>query len=112
MHEAFAAVLAHVQAGAACADHAPTYAAIADDEGGHADLAWDVAAWLEPRLTSAERADVEAARATAIDALPVVVTRQVARDRAAAPSSGLPTSAVTRDLATRFAAALPARAAA
>ncbi len=112
VHEAFAAVLAHVQAGAAIADHAPTYAAIADDEGGHADLAWDVAAWLEPRLSPGERAEVEAARAVAIAALPNIVTRQVARDRAAAPAAGLPTAAVTRALATRFAAALPARAAA
>jgi hypothetical protein len=35
---------------------------IAADETRHAGLAWDVAAWLEPRLAPAERAQVEDAR--------------------------------------------------
>jgi Mn-containing catalase len=36
--------------------------AIADDELGHATLAWDVAAWIEPLLDEAERSRVVAAR--------------------------------------------------
>ena len=39
---------------------------IAEDETRHAGLAWDVAAWLEPRLTVDERAAVARARARAI----------------------------------------------
>ena len=42
---------------------------IAVDEARHADLAWDVAAWVEPRLSPDERADLTLARATAWDEL-------------------------------------------
>ncbi|CAN5815387.1 hypothetical protein BH09MYX1_BH09MYX1_44120 [soil metagenome] len=42
---------------------------IARDETRHAALAHDVAAWLEPRLTDAERARVAAAREAAIEKL-------------------------------------------
>jgi hypothetical protein len=38
---------------------------IAVDEARHADLAWDVAAWVEPRLSPDERAELTLARATA-----------------------------------------------
>jgi hypothetical protein len=34
---------------------------IAHDEAGHAELAWEVAAWLETRLTAEDRAAVRAA---------------------------------------------------
>lgn len=44
-------------------------AAIADDEAAHAELAWDVAAWLERGCTAKERARIEAARAQAWRAL-------------------------------------------
>lgn len=42
---------------------------IAVDEARHADLAWDVAAWVEPRLSHVERADLARARAAAWDEL-------------------------------------------
>lgn len=42
---------------------------IAVDEARHADLAWDVAAWVEPRLSSDERACLTRARAAAWDEL-------------------------------------------
>jgi hypothetical protein len=40
--------------------------AIARDELGHAALSWDLAAWLETRLTAEERAAVAAERARAV----------------------------------------------
>jgi hypothetical protein len=42
---------------------------IAADEIHHAELAWEVASWAEPRLTRAARCRVEAARAAALAAL-------------------------------------------
>jgi rubrerythrin len=45
------------------------FAAIAPDEAGHAELAADVASWLESRLAPHERAQVMLARRTAIGAL-------------------------------------------
>ena len=45
------------------------FAAIAVDERRHANLAWAVDDWARPRLTAAERRDVDAARAAAIRAL-------------------------------------------
>jgi hypothetical protein len=41
-------------------------APIADDETRHAELAWEVAAWAEPRLSRAARDRVDAARAQAM----------------------------------------------
>ena len=45
-------------------------AAIANDEVGHAALAWDVATWAEATLKDDERRRVEAARQRACDELP------------------------------------------
>lgn len=42
---------------------------VAIDETRHAELAWDLAAWFETRLSSAERRIVAAARASAIGAV-------------------------------------------
>ena len=44
-------------------------AAIADDERRHAELAWAIDAWARTRLSPVEIAAVDAARATAADAL-------------------------------------------
>ncbi len=44
-------------------------AAIADDERRHAELAWAIDAWARTRLSPVELAAVDAARATAADAL-------------------------------------------
>ena len=40
--------------------------AIARDELRHASIAWQLAAWLAPRLTSQERAQVDVERAAAV----------------------------------------------
>lgn len=42
---------------------------IADDEAGHAELSWHIAAWLDTQLDAAGRAAVAAARAEAVAAL-------------------------------------------
>jgi hypothetical protein len=42
---------------------------VADDEIRHAELSWAVAAWLEPQLTAEERAEIEAAKRTAVEEL-------------------------------------------
>jgi hypothetical protein len=70
--------------------------AIARDETEHAALAWDVAAWLEPQLTDAERASLARDRAEALDAL----TRgaSVAADEALVATVGAPTPAQTHAL--------------
>jgi hypothetical protein len=76
VRETFGAALALWQA-----DHAmdpqirSTMAAIAEDEAEHAQLAWDIAAWLEPRLSEVERDSVRKAKAEAIAALGLGVTQ-------------------------------------
>lgn len=45
---------------------AAAFAVIADDEARHAELAYRLAAWLEPRLTAGERGHVATLRAHAI----------------------------------------------
>ncbi len=42
---------------------------VADDEIRHAELSWALAAWLEPRLSDAERAEIDAAKRAAVDEL-------------------------------------------
>jgi hypothetical protein len=49
---------------------------IAHDELGHAALSWDLAAWLETRLTPTESAAVAAERERAIDALEAEIATQ------------------------------------
>lgn len=53
---------------------------IAADETRHAALAWDVAEWIDSRLTSEERALVASARREAIAALRDALAAPVARD--------------------------------
>ena len=68
--ETYAALLAHYQAQhAKDRSLAAMMEVIAEDETRHAALAWEVAEWLEPRLTDEERAEVQHARATAIEEL-------------------------------------------
>jgi hypothetical protein len=70
VRETYGALVAHWQA-AHAEDRgiAAAMRAIADDETRHAGLAWEVAAWLEPRLGEDERRAVAAARAHALAAL-------------------------------------------
>jgi rubrerythrin len=106
VHEAFAAVLVSAQARAVAGTAAgQVLADIAADERRHAELAWDVAAWLEARCDASARAEIERARWRACAELPRAVT---ASRGAGAPEFGMPDAATRALLASRFAAALPA----
>jgi hypothetical protein len=70
VRETFGAIVAAYQA------HAATDEAlrvdlmrIAEDEARHAQLSWDLAAWIEPQLDPAARRSVEQARRAALEAL-------------------------------------------
>lgn len=82
-------------------------ATIANDEIGHASLAWSLAEWAESRLDAAARARVEAARAAAIADLAEGAMPEAASDDARL-ALGLPDAATTRALAAGLAAALAA----
>lgn len=70
VRETYAALLAWWQAGhASDPEVARVYRAIADDESRHAQLAWDVAAWIEVRLDAPSRARVSRERDDAVTAL-------------------------------------------
>lgn len=104
--EAFAALLATAQAHAL--DDARlrrAFAAIADDECRHGQLAFDVHAWLLARLPSDQRAQVEGARAQALASLPA---RAAAVAAATPPGLGWPSPRRAAAMAQRFAAALGA----
>ena len=81
VRETYGALVAHHQAQAA---RDPSIAAmmrtIAEDETRHAGLAWDVAAWLEPRLSADERAAVASARARAVTELRDALASSPARE--------------------------------
>lgn len=103
VEEAFAAVLCAYQA-AHAADPALAAAmtSIADDECDHADLALDLARWLEPRLSPADRAAVSAAVDRALASLPARAAAESTRHPS--PALGLPPPAVAATLARAFAA--------
>lgn len=66
IRETYGALAAYRQAYAATdAEVAAAMADIAADEARHAELSWEIAAWIEPRLTDAERAELAIARARA-----------------------------------------------
>jgi hypothetical protein len=75
--------------------------AIADDETEHAELAWAVARWAEPRLDCPTRERVARARHQAL--AEITVTAGPGLSDAAAGAVGLPSAAITRLLAARFA---------
>jgi hypothetical protein len=54
---------------------AAAMAPIAADETRHAELAWEVAAWAEPRLSPAARHRIDAARVTALRELAIEASR-------------------------------------
>ncbi len=84
-----------------------TLSGIARDEARHADLAWSVARWLEPTLTSEERARVDAARLEAIEELRAEV-RRVAPTSELVHVAGLPSQAAASALVDELAAVLRA----
>ena len=78
-----------------------TMASIARDEASHAELAWSLARWLEPRLPLHERALIDAARGDALAQLSALTdgAELDAEERAAA---GLPEPELARALAERL----------
>lgn len=92
VRETYAAIVAHWQA-QACADRqiAVIMKKIAEDETKHAALAWDVAAWLEPQLTTDERARIDAARDAARDEMRVSLAREL--DESVITVAGMPRAA-------------------
>jgi hypothetical protein len=80
---------------------------IAPDEARHAQLAWEIDAWLAPRLAPEERRRVSEARASALAELDREVQAELAhRERA---SLGLPDAAESRRLLKALFDALPCR---
>lgn len=70
VRETYAALLAGWQSKRATDPHvARAYASIADDETRHAQLSWDVSAWIESRLRESGRARLREARREAFLAL-------------------------------------------
>ena len=98
VREGYAAIVAALQARRAPAPaFRTTMAAIADDEAAHAQLAWDVDAWLRPRLPAAAQAIIAAQARAAAAALASV-------PEPALPAEGLLADAVAGQLATTYAA--------
>jgi len=105
VHETWAAMEALAQSSrAARPGVAATMGAIADDEMRHASLAWQVAAWLEPQLTEAERAAVREAREGARAALEARVARGY--DASIEEALGLPSPEIAARLVASLHAAL------
>jgi hypothetical protein len=96
VRETYGALEAGVQAAQADAEFRPLMQKIAADEARHAELAHDVAAWIETRLSSEERAIVAQARAAALEELRAEMERTIGdEDRRAL---GLPTLEQARRL--------------
>jgi len=70
VRETFGALVGHHQALAA--EHEElrvAMASIAEDETRHAALSWEVAAWLAPRLSASELAEIQTAQRDAVEAM-------------------------------------------
>jgi len=99
------ALVAHYQANAAeSAEVRDAMRAIARDETAHASLSWDVAAWLEPRLSADERRQLDRARAEALAELAVSVAREPCRELTA--SAGVPHAEAAGQLLAALASTL------
>jgi hypothetical protein len=103
VRETFGAVLAHCQAALAQDPAvAATMARVAEDEMRHAELSWQIAAWIEPQLSIAERGTLAAARRGALAGL------DRSRDRALSAADrrviGWPEDAVATAARERLAA--------
>ena len=82
VREAFGALVAMWQAQrAADPEVRRALAAIARDEAGHAELAWEVAAWIEPQLSDDVRAEIDEARRTALQTLRAEVAEELSREQ-------------------------------
>jgi hypothetical protein len=89
VRETFGALVAHYQATTAeSAEVRDAMRRIAEDETSHASLSWDVAAWLEPRLSDAERDRLHTARLGALRELSASLEQEPSHELRAA--TGLP----------------------
>ncbi len=99
-----ALIVAHQAAHAECPRIRAAFTRIRDEELEHAELSWDIASWLDERLTPAERAEVERARheeiAVLLTAADVEPCDEVVR------VAGMPTAATHRSLVLGLAPAL------
>lgn len=108
VRETLAALLARVQAANATSKHVrAAMAEIAEDELRHACLAWEVAAWAEPRLSPRARARARRARAAAWSHAASVTSSLPDGARRAL---GLPSASARRSLCVALSASLPAAA--
>lgn len=99
VREAYAALEAGWQARYADDLHVQrTLAGIARDEVRHAELAWQVAAWLDLQLDASARARVDQARTEALDEL----AEEVAARHAVPAHTGLPSRTQARELLRTF----------
>lgn len=106
VYEAWAAVEAAWQAThASDARVRGLLAVIAGEEARHAELAWDLHAWLLGQLDERGRELVRARQAAALAGLPRVAAQQVCP-----PELGMPEAAVVEAIARRFADGLAAAA--
>jgi hypothetical protein len=89
IRETFGALVAHYQATTAGSREVrDAMRLIAEDETAHASLSWDVAAWLEPRLSESERQELDAARQLALRELAASLLREPSHELRTA--AGLP----------------------
>jgi hypothetical protein len=91
--ETYGALVAAFQAERALPELRPLMRRIARDEARHAELAHDVARWLEPRLSRAERAEIAHARGAARANLHGAVQRGPELDAEVVRVAGMPTRA-------------------
>jgi hypothetical protein len=106
VNEAWAALLAHVQAAhAADPSVRDAFTVIAADEARHAQLAWDLHAWFSARLDAADRRRVAAARTRAAAKLSAIARSQA---RGLPAALGIPEEVVLTRLAEDFGARLAA----
>ncbi|HKP64854.1 MAG TPA: ferritin-like domain-containing protein [Polyangiales bacterium] len=109
VRETFGALVgAHQAALARDPEVAAIMRGIAADEARHANLAWQVADFLEPQLSAAERDALAAAKRAAVESL-IAEASEPVLPPSAARAAGWPEPAVARALALRMADALRLR---
>ncbi len=107
--ESFAALTAHWQAATADDPDVRTHLRrVAADETRHAELAWEIDAWLRTRLAPRERAHLEAVRADELARIAVAI--EAPPDAELASTAGLPPPTVARALHRAFAQEVARRA--
>jgi len=105
VRETYGALVAHYQAETAADPGVrAVMSVLAEDETRHATLAWEVAHWLEPRLSADEQRAVHAARTAALVALRSELEPPIAPAEMAL--IGLPEPRLARALLDRLAGAL------